>query len=147
MTLSPQGLRNKAAFEAAEALRLLQRLSSGELTLEQYRALVAKHAITESAPEAEPHRAALLGIIDRYLARELSFPAFNQAYGTYFHAQLPGWVFATAEFMWFAEVDDRLQMTDETEPAPQERAHGIRSEGEFRAWLKETRASFPDRTD
>ena len=80
---------------------------------------------------------ALRASIAQYLSGSLRLHDFGRTFNFGF-ADAPEGEFSDEEEAFFAEVDDELHHTDsETPPDP-----SLRSEAEFRAWLKEAYAQF-----
>ena len=133
---------NALSAQAQENLRLdnsrhvlLARLNRREISIDFFREEAKKYELTTSAPEAEAHRAMLMSLIEGYLKGELSFTQFSEAYLHYYSVQLPGYLFADADLMQFAEISERLQWTAE-HPSADEIAAGWNSPGDFFDWLR-----------
>jgi hypothetical protein len=137
---SPQGKLNAALVD--EAQRVFDALSDRKLSPEEAKAVFSRCQVAVTAPEAVPIRNAIIALVDEFLSGNLSFEAFDVAYGKAFHGDLPPWGLSWADEEPLSEIDERLQWTTKDSPSEEDRAYGYISREEFREWLVEYRRRF-----
>lgn len=80
-------------------------------------------------------------LVEDYLARKITFDAFQRAYSACYADEVADANFTPSEIQYYGTIHERTEWTSDS-PTAEERSYGWRNEAEFSEWLRMIRSNY-----